>query len=181
MALAALEAGIAFSNASVTIIHGMSRPIGALFHIAHGQSNAMLLNVCLKFLKVGAIEQLNQLAKTIGAYKQEMTAEEGADAFVVATIELLGILNVKSIQEFNVSEEEYFTLIPKMTKDAIASSSPANTRRSLIENDVIKLYEELWAEGHLKLNKAEGNVDKINRIFNISVENLSTKAIIDAN
>ena len=33
MSVAALEAGIAFNNASVTIIHGMSRPIGALFHV----------------------------------------------------------------------------------------------------------------------------------------------------
>ena len=28
MSVAALEAGIAFNNASVTLIHGMSRPIG---------------------------------------------------------------------------------------------------------------------------------------------------------
>ena len=39
MSIAALEAGIAFNNASVTLIHGMSRPIGALFHVAHGLSN----------------------------------------------------------------------------------------------------------------------------------------------
>ena len=32
MAIGALEAGIAFNNASVTVVHGMSRPIGALFH-----------------------------------------------------------------------------------------------------------------------------------------------------
>lgn len=47
MSVAALEAGIAFNNASVTIIHGMSRPIGALFHVAHGLSNAMLMKACL--------------------------------------------------------------------------------------------------------------------------------------
>ena len=46
MSLAALEAGISFNNSSVTIIHGMSRPIGALFHIPHGMSNAMLLDEC---------------------------------------------------------------------------------------------------------------------------------------
>ena len=32
------------SNASVTLIHGMSRPIGAHFHVPHGLSNAMLLS-----------------------------------------------------------------------------------------------------------------------------------------
>ena len=43
MMLAATQGGIAFSNASVTLIHGMSRPIGGLFHVPHGLSNAMLL------------------------------------------------------------------------------------------------------------------------------------------
>jgi alcohol dehydrogenase len=34
------QAGIAFSNASVALIHGMSRPIGAHFHVAHGLTNS---------------------------------------------------------------------------------------------------------------------------------------------
>lgn len=146
MATAALEAGIAFSNASVTIVHGMSRPIGALFHVPHGQSNAMLLNVCLRFLKVGAIEQLNQLAIAIGAYRMGMTPENGADAFVDETLKLLHRLNVKTIQEFNISKEDYYRLIPKMADDALASGSPANTRRTPSKNDIIRLYEELWEE-----------------------------------
>ena len=43
MMAGSLQAGIAFSNASVALVHGMSRPIGAHFHVAHGLSNAMLL------------------------------------------------------------------------------------------------------------------------------------------
>ena len=46
MAIAAYEAGVCISNASVTIVHGMSRPIGARFHVPHGLSNAMLLSRC---------------------------------------------------------------------------------------------------------------------------------------
>ncbi len=146
MATAALEAGIAFSNASVTIVHGMSRPIGALFHVPHGQSNAMLLNVCLRFLRSGAIEQLNQLAHAIGVARAEMTPEEGADAFVNAIIILLRVLNVKTLQDFNIRKEEYFRLIPKMATDALASGSPANTRRTPSREDIVRLYEELWEE-----------------------------------
>ncbi|CFJ45142.1 iron-containing alcohol dehydrogenase [Mycobacterium tuberculosis] len=40
MCIGSLQAGMAFSNASVTLVHGMSRPIGALFHVPHGISNA---------------------------------------------------------------------------------------------------------------------------------------------
>ena len=41
----------AFSNASVTLVHGMSRPVGALFHVPHGISNAILLPTVLEFTK----------------------------------------------------------------------------------------------------------------------------------
>ncbi len=146
MATAALEAGIAFSNASVTIVHGMSRPIGALFHVPHGQSNAMLLKICLQFLKTGAVEQLNQLANAIGVSRTGMTPEEGADAFVNAITELLHVLNVKKIQDFSIKKEDYFRLIPKMATDALASGSPANTRRVPSKEDIVRLYEELWKE-----------------------------------
>src|SRR3546814_11602401 len=43
MMLGATQAGIAFSNSSVALVHGMSRPVGAPFHVPHGLSNAMLL------------------------------------------------------------------------------------------------------------------------------------------
>src|SRR5699024_12473582 len=43
VSLGALQGGIAFSNASVCLVHGLSRLIGALFDVPHGFSNAMLL------------------------------------------------------------------------------------------------------------------------------------------
>jgi alcohol dehydrogenase class IV len=49
MMLAATQAGIAFSNSSVALVHGMSRPLGAHFHIPHGLSNAMLLPAVTAF------------------------------------------------------------------------------------------------------------------------------------
>lgn len=144
MAIAALEAGIAFSNASVTIIHGMSRPIGALFHVPHGLSNAMLLQVCLDYLKPGAVDRLCELAKEVGVYRLGMTPEEGADAFVAETKKLLQSLNIQTPEEFGVDRDEFFRQIPKMAEDALISGSPQNTRRTPNKEDVMKLYEELW-------------------------------------
>ena len=67
MALAALEAGVCITNASVTLVHGMSRPIGALFHVPHGLSNAMLLPTCLEFALPGALSRFADLGRAIGA------------------------------------------------------------------------------------------------------------------
>ena len=144
MAIAALEAGIAFSNASVTIVHGMSRPIGAMFHVPHGLSNAMLLKVCLPYIKPGATARLNNLAKEIGVFRQGMTPDEGADAFVVATIALLRTLSIPTPAEFGINREEFFNAIPKMAKDALASGSPGNTRRIPNEEEIEELYKKLW-------------------------------------
>ena len=144
MAVAALEAGIAFSNASVTIVHGMSRPIGALFHVPHGLSNAMLLNVCLDYLKPGAVSRLCDLAKAAGVYRLGMTPDEGADAFVVATKALLRTLNIQSPEEFGIDREEFLSQIPKMAEDALISGSPQNTRRTPNKEDLMELYRKLW-------------------------------------
>src|SRR5690606_7903088 len=57
VAIGALQAGIAFSNASVALIHGMSRPLGAVFGIPHGIANAMLLATVMRFSLEGALER----------------------------------------------------------------------------------------------------------------------------
>ena len=144
MSIAAFEAGVAFSNSSVTIIHGMSRPIGALFHIPHGMSNAMLLKVCLSYLKPGAVDKLYELAKAIGVYRIGMTREEGADAFVTATNALLRVLGIKLPMDYGVTKDDFFRQIPKMAEDAMASGSPQNTRRTPSKDDLVELYSKFW-------------------------------------
>src|SRR5580698_3791416 len=54
MMLGATQAGLAFSNSSVALVHGMSRPIGAHFHVPHGLSNAMLLPAITRYSISGA-------------------------------------------------------------------------------------------------------------------------------
>lgn len=93
MSLAALEAGIAFNNSSVTIVHGMSRPIGALFHIAHGLSNAVLLEVCMKYVKDGAVARFADLARYCDMTQCE-DDEQAADLFIENLSALLARLNV---------------------------------------------------------------------------------------
>ena len=146
MSLAAFEAGVSFSNASVTIIHGMSRPIGALFHVPHGMSNAMLLKVCLDYLKSGVVSRLCELSKAIGVYKAGMTTEEGSEAFVTAANELLRPLQIKTPVDYGIKKEDFLKYIPKMAEDAMASGSPQNTRRTPTKEDLMELYTQFWNE-----------------------------------
>src|SRR5262249_44962995 len=67
--LGATQAGMAFSNASVALVHGMARPLGACFHLAHGVSIGILLPVVTEFSYAGATERYDRIAAEMGESK----------------------------------------------------------------------------------------------------------------
>lgn len=144
MSIAALQAGIAFNNSSVTIVHGMSRPIGALFHVPHGLSNAMLLTDCLKFALSGAPDKFCDLAKAIGIYKDGMSDIEAGEAFIKAVENLCKDLHVQTLEEFGVDKSKFDDNLDKMASDALDSGSPQNTMREVKKEDIISIYKDLW-------------------------------------
>lgn len=144
MSLAALEAGIAFNNASVTLIHGMSRPIGALFHVAHGLSNAMLMKVCLEYALEGAYDRFGALGRAIGVAGRQDSDETAARNFLQAVEALLQELEVPSLEQYGIDRDTFFAQIDKMAHDAMESGSPQNTRRAVEKTDVEELYRRLW-------------------------------------
>jgi len=62
--------GMAFSNASVALVHGMRRPIGAFFHVPHGLPNAMLLPEITAFSVPAALERYADCARAMGVAEE---------------------------------------------------------------------------------------------------------------
>ena len=144
MSVAALEAGIAFNNASVTLIHGMSRPIGALFHVAHGLSNAMLMKECLGFALEGAYERFAELGRAIGAALAGDSDQVASEKFLAAVVALTAELETPTLAQFGIDKEAFFNVIEKMAYDAMDSGSPQNTQREITQADVEEMYRNLW-------------------------------------
>lgn len=144
MSIAALEAGIAFNNSSVTLVHGMSRPIGALFHVPHGLSNAILLYHCLGFALHGTPERFGELAKVIGVYENGMSDMQAGQTFINEVERLCSILNIQTLEEFGVDRKRFFDNLDKMADDALASGSPQNTIQSISKEDIMNIYKALW-------------------------------------
>lgn len=144
MALAALEAGICINNSSVTLVHGMSRPIGALFHLPHGLSNAILLKECIQFALDGAYERFANLARETGIAKPEEEDKRAAEKFLEAIETLCQVCEIPSLAEYGVKREEYEAVIEKMAEDAIASGSPENTRKTVTKSDCIEIYKKIY-------------------------------------
>lgn len=142
MSIAATEAGIAFNNASVTIIHGMSRPIGALFHVPHGLSNAMIMLECLRSTVDGAYPAFARVARETGISRAE--SDERASDELLGYIEgLLGRLGIPTLRAYGIDEDEFRSQIPKMAVDAVESGSPSNSFKQLGASDIEAIYERL--------------------------------------
>ena len=144
MALAALEAGICINNSSVTIVHGMSRPIGALFHVPHGMSNAMLLKECIGFALDGAYDRFADLARAAGVAGAKEENETAAKKLLVAIDKLCKVCEVPTLAEYGIKKEEFEAVIEKMAEDAIASGSPGNTRKTVTKEDCVEIYQRIY-------------------------------------
>lgn len=146
MALAAFEAGVSINNSSVTLVHGMSRPIGALFHVPHGISNAMLITECLRFALDGALDRFAIIAKEIGAAQMDDSDSVASQKFLAALDKLTGELKIPTLKEYGIDLEKFKACEEKMAEDAIASGSPGNTRKAVTKEDEIKIYEILCSK-----------------------------------
>lgn len=144
MAFAAYEAGVCINNSSVTLVHGMSRPIGALFHVPHGISNAMLIVECLKFALDGAADRFATIAKEIGAASASDSDTVASEKFLEALKALTTELKVPTLAEYGIDRDKFKSVEEKMAKDSIASGSPSNTRKPVTVEDEIAIYEKLW-------------------------------------
>jgi alcohol dehydrogenase len=133
--LGAMQAGMAFSNASVALVHGMARPLGACFHLAHGVSIAVLLPVVTEFSLAAAPERYTEIA-----------AAMGVTHLVTALQDLNRDVQIPTLGALNVPADRYESLLPKMAADALASGSPANNPRPATSEQIIALYRRAYAE-----------------------------------
>ncbi|WP_115720413.1 iron-containing alcohol dehydrogenase [Gallaecimonas mangrovi] len=145
MMLGANLAGIAFSNASVALVHGMSRPIGAFFHVPHGLSNAMLLPAVTAWSIPAAQERYADCAKALGfAHMDDDTAT--ANGKLLAELAAINReLQVPTPADFGIEKARFFEVRHTMAEQALASGSPGNNPRVASADEIVALYEQLWA------------------------------------
>ena len=145
MMLGATEAGLAFSNSSVALVHGMSRPIGAHFHVPHGLSNAMLLPAITRFSVPGAEARYGEAARQIG-FAALTDNDATAAAKLITGLETLNKdLSVPTPRDYGIDEVTWAGKMTLMAEQALASGSPANNPRVPTAQEIVGLYREVWS------------------------------------
>lgn len=137
--LASNYAGIAFGNAGCAAVHALSYPLGATYHVAHGESNyAIFTGVMKNYLE---IKKDGEIAVLTG-FIADILGCDGEDVFE----ELEKLLNVlipkKALHEYGVKEEEL-----EIFTDSVMENQGrlmANNFVFLDRKRVLKIYRELF-------------------------------------
>ncbi|WP_461537033.1 iron-containing alcohol dehydrogenase [Spongorhabdus nitratireducens] len=144
MMLGSTLAGVAFSNASVALVHGMSRPIGAMFHVPHGLSNAMLLPAVTEYSIPAASERYADCARAMGI-ADAADSDDAANEKLLQELKALNEeLKVPTPAEFGIEKDHFFKVVEQMAEQALASGSPGNNPRVPSAEEIVEIYRKLW-------------------------------------
>jgi alcohol dehydrogenase class IV len=144
MMIGATQAGLAFSNASVALVHGMSRPIGAFFHVPHGLSNAMLLPHVTEFSLAAASSRYADCARAMGAASADASDDVAGRALLEALVQFNARLDVPTPKAYGIDEARWRQLRPLMAEQALASGSPGNNPVVPTIDQMVELYDRAF-------------------------------------
>jgi alcohol dehydrogenase class IV len=137
-------AGLAFSNSSVALVHGMSRPVGAHFHVPHGMSNAMLLPAVTAFGLEAGRARYAEAARVMGL-ASEQEGDQSACAKLVEELRALNRdLEVPTPAAYGIAQPAWDGLLATMAGQALASGSPGNNPRVPTAEEIVALYRETY-------------------------------------
>lgn len=144
MMLGATLAGAAFSNSSVALVHGMSRPIGAHFHLAHGLSNALLLPAVTRFSVAGAPDRYANVAREMDLAGAEDSDEAACQRLVEELEALNADLGIPSLSGADVDREHFDRVVQDMAQAALDSGSPGFNPRAATKEEIVELYNQAF-------------------------------------
>lgn len=145
MMLAACQGGMAFANSSVCLVHGMSRPIGAIYHVPHGLSNAVLLPTVTRYSLSAAQPRYAEIARRLGFCHPRADEAEACESLAPGLERLNSELAIPRLGKcLAVDREAFEAKLPKMADDALASGSPQNNPRLPTADEIIALYQAAY-------------------------------------
>jgi alcohol dehydrogenase len=145
MSIAALQGGLAFTNSSVCLVHGMSRPLGLMFKLPHGLSNSVLLPTVTRFSWPGAKARYAELSREMGIAADKTSDESACEALSDWLDRLNEDLKVPRLRDCCGGDKDKFgALLPKMAKDALESGSPQNNPVVPAAEQIVELFEKAW-------------------------------------
>lgn len=158
MAMASLQAGIAFSNAILGAVHAMSHQLGGFLDLPHGEVNAILLPYILEYNYIAAPERYKNIAEALGEHTSGLSLSDSSRLALKAVKELASDLQIPdSLAGLTLSAEQ----IERLSIHAIRDVCMATNPREMGIQDVSRIFRQVLQEGvH---GDKTGNIAKADR------------------
>jgi alcohol dehydrogenase class IV len=143
MLLGAMLAGQAFANSPVAAVHALAYPLGGIFHIPHGLSNALVLTEVMRFNAPVCHDAYAELAPL--AFP-ELIASNDSKHRCQQFIEGLAALNVElglptRLRDVNIPE----SALPRLAADAMKQTRLlVNNPRPVSEAEALEIYRAVY-------------------------------------
>ena len=142
--LAATLGGLAFSNASICLVHGMSRPLGSNFKVPHGLSNAMLLPTITEFSIDHAKTKYADCSKAGNFASPNDDDDTACEKLIKGLYKMNKDFDVPSMEKFGIDEKNFEEKLENMATDAEVSGAPNLNPRVPSVKEMIDLYGQAW-------------------------------------
>ncbi|MCJ2138009.1 iron-containing alcohol dehydrogenase [Methylobacterium sp. J-026] len=144
MLLGSMLAGMAFANAPVAAVHALAYPVGALFHVPHGLSNALVLMGVMRFNLSHAEALYAELAPILDPAAADLPQPEAAKRFVDSLDAICRDCKVPaSLAEVGVARQD----LERMAADAMKQTRLlVNNPREVTYDDAFAIYAEALGE-----------------------------------
>lgn len=139
MLLGSLQAGLAFSNASLGAVHALAHALGGFLDLPHGECNALLLEHVVRFNISKASDRYKQIGEAIGLEMTGLTERQRARRITDALSHLrsrLGIVN--SLAQRGVRSAD----IPELAFHALNDACLVTNPRHAQIDDIKVIYGE---------------------------------------
>ncbi len=142
--LAATLGGLAFSNASICLVHGMSRPLGSNFKVPHGLSNAMLLPTITEFSINHAKSRYADCSRAGNFSAPEDNDDDACLKLIKGLYKINNDFDVPSMKGFGINEKNFEEELENMATDAEVSGAPNLNPRVPSVSEMVDLYGKAW-------------------------------------
>ncbi|KVA20700.1 iron-containing alcohol dehydrogenase [Burkholderia ubonensis] len=141
MLVGAMFAGQAFANAPVAAVHALAYPVGGIFHVPHGLSNALVLPHVLRFNAPAAAPLYAELAAIV-APAAAGSDEAKARALIDEIDRLIAATGIpRTLREVGVTEGD----LPRMAAEAMLQTRLlVNNPREVTQADALEIYRQAW-------------------------------------
>lgn len=143
MALGSLLAGLSFYNAGVAGVHALAYPLGGLFKLPHGESNAVLLPYVYDQIWPACMDKMVKIAEIFNLPKQAKSQREIAIAAVTSLLGLVQDVGLPTtLEEYKIQRDDIKRLADNGSKQKrLLSRSPQPLNLEAIEQIYLNAYE----------------------------------------